>query len=155
MDLADAMRGGPAAADAVHAVRKQLSAIPDKGIGYGMLRYLNPDTAAVMQNWPEPQIVFNYIGRVSASEVPEELRDLGWIPDFDAPDLGGPEKSAMPAQAVLDIQSVVSETEDGLQLSAFLAYPQAILGGEDVEEFGRLWVQALSALAARGEGPQD
>ncbi|MFZ2174496.1 MAG: amino acid adenylation domain-containing protein [Rhodococcus sp. (in: high G+C Gram-positive bacteria)] len=155
VDLADAMRGGPAAADAVHAVRKQLSAIPDKGIGYGMLRYLNPDTAAVMQNWPEPQIVFNYIGRVSASEVPEELRDLGWIPDFDAPDLGGPEKSAMPAQAVLDIQSVVSETEDGLQLSAFLAYPQAILGGEDVEEFGRLWVQALSALAARGEGPQD
>nr|GLK41572.1 hypothetical protein GCM10017611_84480 [Rhodococcus wratislaviensis] len=151
VDIADALRGGAGAADAVHAVRDQLSAIPDRGIGYGLLRYLNPDTSAVMRNWPEPQIVFNYIGRVSAAEVPEAVRGLDWLPDFESPVTGGFEKSAMPAQAVLDIQSVISETAEGLQLSAFMSFPPGILSAPEVDRFGEFWVAALTALVAQAE----
>ncbi len=41
IDLDDAFAGGPAAGAAVKAVKEQLLAIPDHGIGYGLLRYLN------------------------------------------------------------------------------------------------------------------
>ena len=151
VDIADALRGGAGAADAVQAVRDQLSAIPDRGIGYGLLRYLNPDTSAVMRNWSEPQIVFNYIGRVSAAEVPEAVRGLDWLPDFESPVTGGFEKSAMPAQAVLDIQSVISETAEGLQLSAFMSFPPGILSTPEVDRFGEFWVAALTALVGQAE----
>lgn len=104
-----------------------------------------------MRNWSEPQIVFNYIGRVSAAEVPEAVRGLDWLPDFESPVTGGFEKSAMPAQAVLDIQSVISETAEGLQLSAFMSFPPGILSAPEVDRFGEFWVAALTALVAQAE----
>jgi putative heme-binding domain-containing protein len=45
VDLADVLAGGPAAGQAVKRVKEQLRRVPDKGLGYGLLRYLNPETA--------------------------------------------------------------------------------------------------------------
>ena len=60
----------------VKAVKEQLRAVPDKGIGYGLLRYLNPETAAALAGCRAPQIGFNYLGRSSGADIPERLR--GW-----------------------------------------------------------------------------
>ncbi|MGA4844337.1 amino acid adenylation domain-containing protein [Streptomyces sp. G45] len=49
IDLDEAFAGGPAAGHAVKAVKEQLLALPDKGIGYGLLRHLNPETAAALE----------------------------------------------------------------------------------------------------------
>ncbi|MEJ8668145.1 hypothetical protein WKI71_04895 [Streptomyces sp. MS1.AVA.1] len=52
-------------------IRDQLAALPDKGIGYGLLRHLNPDTAAQLSPLPEPQVQFNYLGRMTMGERQE------------------------------------------------------------------------------------
>ena len=49
IDLDEVLAGGAAAGAAVKAVKEQLRAVPDHGIGYGLLRYLNPDTGAVLR----------------------------------------------------------------------------------------------------------
>ena len=61
----------PADADAVGAARR----IPDRGIGYGVLRYLSPD-ARLRQRLaaaPWPEVVFNYLGRCGSALVGLQL----------------------------------------------------------------------------------
>ena len=46
----------------IKAVKEQLRAIPNKGIGYGVLRYLTEDGKA-LASLAYPQITFNYLGQ--------------------------------------------------------------------------------------------
>jgi len=69
-------------------VREQLRAAPDNGLGYGLLRYLNPETAPALAALPRPEILFNYLGRFATSEESDWTAsvvlgagadpDLGW-----------------------------------------------------------------------------
>ncbi|MFF0221630.1 amino acid adenylation domain-containing protein [Streptomyces sp. NPDC004629] len=44
------------------SVKEQLRAVPDHGLGHGLLRYLDHGPAALPAG-PEPQVSFNYLGR--------------------------------------------------------------------------------------------
>lgn len=48
------------------SIKEQLRAIPRRGIGFGLLRYLHPDPSvrAELEKRPKPQISFNYLGQV-------------------------------------------------------------------------------------------
>ena len=46
LDLEDALAGGASLGRALKTIKEQLRAVPGKGLGYGLLRYLNPQTAA-------------------------------------------------------------------------------------------------------------
>jgi len=51
-------------AQALKVVKEQLRAVPHRGIGYGLLRYLgDPKTAAALAALPQPEINFNYLGQ--------------------------------------------------------------------------------------------
>jgi len=52
--------------DALKSIKEQLRAIPMKGIGYGLLRYLSPDDEikAQLAAQPQAQIIFNYLGQI-------------------------------------------------------------------------------------------
>jgi hypothetical protein len=63
LSLDEVAVGGDAAGAAVKTVKEQLRAVPGDGLGYGLLRYLNPDTSPVLAALPAPQIGFNYLGR--------------------------------------------------------------------------------------------
>ena len=52
--------------DALRSVRDMLRAVPDHGLGHGVLRYLSPD-AAVLRALPSPELAFNYLGQASAA----------------------------------------------------------------------------------------
>jgi amino acid adenylation domain-containing protein/non-ribosomal peptide synthase protein (TIGR01720 family) len=58
---------GPAAT--IKAVKEQLRAIPHKGIGHGLLKYLG-DTAsrAALDALPQPQVSFNYLGQFDQAQ---------------------------------------------------------------------------------------
>jgi mycobactin peptide synthetase MbtF len=66
LDFADVRAGGPAAGRLVKQIKEQLRAVPADGLGYGLLRYLNPATAPTLAALPVPQIGFNYMGRFDA-----------------------------------------------------------------------------------------
>ena len=48
LDLEEALAGGPALGRALKTIKEQLRAVPGKGLGYGLLRYLNAETAAAL-----------------------------------------------------------------------------------------------------------
>ncbi|RKG92068.1 non-ribosomal peptide synthetase [Corallococcus terminator] len=51
--------------EALHAVKAQLQAIPRRGIGHGLLRFLGPDeTRRQFAQGPEPELSFNYLGQL-------------------------------------------------------------------------------------------
>ena len=45
-NVEEALGGGAALGRVLKSIKEQLRALPDKGIGYGLLRYLNKETAA-------------------------------------------------------------------------------------------------------------
>ena len=52
---------------ALKRIKEQLRAVPDHGLGYGLLRYLNAETAAQLaRTMCRPQLGFNYLGRFAA-----------------------------------------------------------------------------------------
>ncbi|MFE3346968.1 non-ribosomal peptide synthase/polyketide synthase [Rhodococcus sp. NPDC059179] len=144
IDLVDAFAGGPAAGSAVKAVKEQLLAVPDKGIGFGLLRYLNGATADRLRGRHTGQISFNYLGRVATGGIPEGMEGLGWLPASDIGDLGAVMDPDMPAMAVVEINAIVAADE----LSASFSYPTGAIDAADVRELADLWVEALGALAA-------
>ncbi|MDZ8030988.1 non-ribosomal peptide synthetase [Nostoc sp. DedSLP04] len=51
--------------EALKSIKEQLRSIPNKGMGYGVLRYLSKDTARVesLRSLPQAEVVFNYLGQ--------------------------------------------------------------------------------------------
>ncbi|WP_168702039.1 non-ribosomal peptide synthase/polyketide synthase, partial [Gordonia paraffinivorans] len=147
IDLDDALAGGPAGVAALKRVKEQLI-VPGTGIGYGLLRHLNPETAAEMRDWPRPQVAFNYLGRLSAGDIPAELRSVGWLPDAESIGTGANRAPEMPLSAALTVDAIATVEDGHTKLTASFAYASQILDEADVEELAALWVRALEGLAA-------
>jgi amino acid adenylation domain-containing protein/non-ribosomal peptide synthase protein (TIGR01720 family) len=48
----------------IKTIKEQLRGVPDKGLGYGALRYLGtPQVRAELATLPQPRITFNYLGQ--------------------------------------------------------------------------------------------
>jgi len=62
-------------AEVLKSVKEQLRQIPNKGIGYGILRYLSIDECRhQLQTLPKAQVSFNYLGQYDQTQ----LATLGW-----------------------------------------------------------------------------
>ncbi|MGW2817874.1 amino acid adenylation domain-containing protein [Streptomyces sp. NPDC001415] len=153
VDLDEAFAGGPAAGAAVKAVKEQLLAIPDKGIGYGLLRYLNDETGRQLAPYSTGQIAFNYLGRFSSTDMPEDLRGLGWTQAPGTATVVATPDADMPALSVLDVNALVTEGEGGARLQARFGFPTGVLSADEVRELADLWCAALEALAAHTQQP--
>ena len=149
LDVADAFAAGAAAGRVVKAVKEQLRAVPDNGMGYGLLRHLNEETAAELAGQRVPQIGFNYLGRSSGADIPEELRGLGWAPDSTHRDLIAAPDADMPVLSALEINAVAA----GDELTAYFGFPTGVLTRAEVTELAGLWVEALTALARHATTP--
>ncbi|MFD1051272.1 condensation domain-containing protein, partial [Kibdelosporangium lantanae] len=103
---------GPSLDNALKAVKEQLATIPDNGIGYGMLRYLNPGTAALAK-LPEPQISFNHLGRLD--NATHEGIGGGAHPDTPLPHA-----------------LIVNSYTDGTNLTATWSWPQGLIPTDSV-----------------------
>ncbi|NGO74474.1 amino acid adenylation domain-containing protein [Streptomyces sp. YC504] len=154
IDLTDAFAGGAAAGQAVKAVKEQLRAIPDAGLGYGLLRHLNATTGRQLSGLARPQIGFNYLGKASAADLPEDLRNLGWAPDTTHQDLIAAADADMPVLSALEINAVATDTGAGEQLTAYFGFPTGVLTRQEVTELADLWLQALTALAHHATAPE-
>ncbi|MFD7054933.1 amino acid adenylation domain-containing protein [Streptomyces mirabilis] len=150
-DLDEAIAGGRQAGSAVKAVKEQLHSIPDKGIGYGLLRYLNPKTAEALKAYGDGQVSFNYLGRFGSGGRAEESGGAGWTIAADLDELA-PELST-PALAAVDITAYTVESARGPQLTAGITFPTGLLTREEVQEFADLWRSALEGLARHATEP--
>ncbi|WP_190138719.1 non-ribosomal peptide synthetase [Streptomyces longispororuber] len=149
VDVTDALAGGPAAGRAVMLAKQRLRAVPDRGIGYGLLRHLNDDTAAVLDAYPMAQVGFNYLGRFAPAGTGSWSRVE--VPQLAHLDSG--QDPRMPAPAELDINASLVDTDQGPQLRAVFAAPSGVLARHEVEELAGLWCTALAGLARRAAVP--
>jgi len=95
----------------------QLGTIPDNGVGYGLLRYLNTETAQALSALPQSQIDFNYLGRFPASEAAD------WS---SSESISGGMDPAMPFHHALEIDSMVLERSAGPELRAIWTWMPSI-----------------------------
>ncbi|WP_280251094.1 non-ribosomal peptide synthetase [Nocardia abscessus] len=151
LDIGDVDPDDPRAA--VKSVKDQLRAIPDKGIGYGLLRYLHAGTSDRLAALPEPQISFNNLGRVGVDLT--TLSELAWIPTDEPFDRRAAFDPDMPAAAALTIDVNVVDTEAGPRLSAHVGYTSRLLEHDDVAELVDEWVDAVTAIAAAARAEED
>ncbi|MGY4101754.1 amino acid adenylation domain-containing protein [Nocardia sp. R16R-3T] len=150
IDIDEAFAAGTAAAAVIKSVKEQLRAVPDHGIGYGLARYLNADTAPILRALPSPQVSFNYLGRFDT--IPTQLRDSGWLPAGDDSG-GGSQNPDASAAAVLGINAVITDTSDGPALTAAWDYLTGVLTCAEVTDLAELWCDAVTALADHASRP--
>jgi nonribosomal peptide synthetase CepB len=147
-NLAQVRGGGTAAGQVVKRVKEQLRAVPADGLGYGMLRHLNPETRPVLAVRAAPQISFNYMGRLTASASASGQtgfwRQLG---------LGG-DTGDMPAAYALEAGGVVRDGPGGPELTLLLAWPRHLLEEAEVRALADGWAAMLAGLAAHAERPE-
>jgi non-ribosomal peptide synthase protein (TIGR01720 family) len=132
-------------------VQAQLRALPDGGIGYGMLRYLNPETGRRLSprsGLARPQVLFNYLGRFGAdSGTDGSDGDWGPAPEVDV--FGGGADPRMPLSRPIEINAITLDGPDGPVLRATWSWPDGVLTEEDVRALADLWRDALTGLVAR------
>ncbi len=147
IDVDDALAGGADAGRALKAVKEYVRAIPDHGIGFGMLRYLSGESDP-LGRFRSPQISFNYLGRISSSDGTQD-----WLPVEGNRRLGGTQNPSMPVASVIDINAAVEDHVDGPCLTASFTFPRGVLDRSDIAEFAELWRRALDGLIAHASRP--
>ncbi|GAA5066823.1 amino acid adenylation domain-containing protein [Nocardia callitridis] len=128
---------------AVKAVKEQLSAVADSGIGWGLLRWLNPQTQQILAAYAPPQISFNYMGRFAVAE--SDADDWDAAPEFGY--LGGHQGDGMPAPALLDINTVTLTDGDTARLRSSFRFPSGAITEDEVATLAQLWTSALREVA--------
>ncbi|WP_287814818.1 condensation domain-containing protein, partial [Pseudomonas sp.] len=59
----------------IKQIKEQLRAIPDKGIGFGVLQYMGPEQAdQALKQLPVPRITFNYLGQFDAAPQAQQAQ---------------------------------------------------------------------------------
>jgi non-ribosomal peptide synthase protein (TIGR01720 family) len=151
LDLGEAQAGGPAAGALLKAVKEQARAVPGDGLGYGLLRHLNPETGPVLAALPSAQIGFNYLGRFSATGA-GELPPAAWQMTGDSA-IGGSADPDMPSTHTLEAGAAIVDTADGPELTLSLGWAGRILDDAEVERLGQSWLDLLVGLAAHTTAP--
>ena len=125
---------------AVTAVKEQLRGVPSPALGYGIARMRGE-----LADAPNPQISFNYLGKVTAT-LPAEMQGGPWTPDLSvSADAGS--GSELRTESVLDINAAV---KDGV-LSARIAFPTGVLEDSDVRVLADHLADTISELAQHGK----
>ncbi len=140
--------GESAVLDALKRVKSRLRELPDNGLGFGLLRYLNPDTAGVLAPLGTPQIGFNYLGRMNGTALDgEHPASTEWSVSTDLTAGVDPSDGDLPFAHALELTAAVRESADGPRLSVSCAWPAALFRAEETKDLLDTWLRALHALA--------
>lgn len=150
VDIDDAFAGGPAIGAAIKAVKEQLRSVPHNGFGYGLLRYLNEETAALLPREEPGEISFNYFGHITGTDIPDELAGIGWLPSAEyraLPIRPDPRRGALGA---VEVDSIVV----GGRLRTSIGYVRTLITDAAGAELVQLWHDALVAIARHAHDPR-
>ncbi|MEW1635335.1 condensation domain-containing protein [Streptomyces sp. NPDC093801] len=146
-DLDDARLGGPAVGAALRLVKEELRAVPDKGIGFGLLRHLNSRTGPGLAARGIPQIGFNYLGRFPMGG------DAPWDAapghDFALDDAD----EGLPMAHAVEVNAAAHEGPDGLTLSATWTWAGNAFSGQWVHDLAQEWFTMLRAVVTHAARP--
>ncbi|MEU4598069.1 amino acid adenylation domain-containing protein [Nocardia sp. NPDC023988] len=141
--LTEALSGGAAAGHLLRAVKEAKRAVPGNGVGYGVLRRLDPETAPRFAGRRAPEVLLNYLGRFGGGGTP------GWsLPEHDAFAVTEPSEKALTEVLSLNVFVHESARAGAPRLAVEWTAASRILGADQVAEIQRHFELALEALAA-------
>ncbi|WP_049576268.1 non-ribosomal peptide synthetase, partial [Streptomyces sp. SBT349] len=147
LDWQDVAAGGPSVGEAIKRIKEQIAALPDEGTGYGLLRYLNPDTAPAFAALPAAPWGFNYLGRFAGAGGGD------WAPAGPGGPLGAADPD-MPLEHAVDLTLVTHDGPAGPSLAATWTWAGDLLAEDEVEQLSAAWLRAMEALAAHAARPR-
>ncbi|HEU0141987.1 MAG TPA: condensation domain-containing protein, partial [Bryobacteraceae bacterium] len=121
------------------SIKEQLRRVPNRGIGYGLLRYAAGDEEIVarLRSLPQPEVIFNYLGQFAA--------DPGDSHTAAPADAMGPVRSPR-GRRRHRIEIVGSIASERLQLSWF--YSENLHRRETIERLAEQFMEASRAIVA-------
>ncbi|WP_051716312.1 non-ribosomal peptide synthetase [Streptomyces bikiniensis] len=147
---ADVRSAGTGLGRALRRVKETLRAIPDRGVGYGILRHLDPAARPALDGRTPPQLGFNYLGRLATTA------DTDWSITGEQVPSRTAGASGLPGGHVLDINALTTDGPDGPRLSATATWTDGRLTEAEVRLLTDLWFAALDSLVlharTRGSG---
>ena len=139
--------------EVLKSIKEQLRRIPQRGIGYGILRYLRGDEslAAQLRSSPQPEIAFNYLGQFDQTTSAS--------PFVSVEGLIGPVHSPLAQRShLLSINSLVING----RLRVDWGYSEGVHRRSTIERLAQSFIEALRSLihhctsaSAGGYTPSD
>ena len=108
LDLDEALAGGPALGRALKLIKEQLRAVPDNGLGYGLLRYLNR-----RDRRRELAGLCGAADRLQLSGAVCGRGERDWAAASEAVALGGGGDPAMPLAHALEVNALTLDGPAG------------------------------------------
>src|SRR5581483_3085972 len=140
------LKEGEGPGERLKSIKEQLRAVPQGGISFGLLRYLCQD-AAIREHLaalPQPQVAFNYAGRVGSALTPEGL----FAPAAESAGVLHSLKGRRPH--VLEINGGIL---DG-QLYVQWSYSETLHRHATIEKLAQGYLEALQELIEHCQSPQ-
>src|SRR5262249_26335910 len=150
IDLDDALAGGPALGRAIKSNKEQLREGPDRGLGYGLLRYLNEGTAPGRRAPARPPPRLNYPRRVQGFAM---AMAMDWAAADEAAPRDGLGDPALPLAHAIEINALTLDQASGPQLVASWTYAAALISEAEVRDLAQGWFDALQALVRHAAAP--
>ncbi|MFL9453891.1 condensation domain-containing protein [Tolypothrix bouteillei VB521301_2] len=126
--------------DSLKSIKEQLRAVPKRGIGYGLLRYLSGDAeiTSTLQATPQAEISFNYLGQLDWGMEENSLFKL-------APESVGSQQSHQGSRShLLAINGLVVES----QLQLDWTYSENFHKRATIDGLAQEFAKALRSLIA-------
>ncbi|MFD7551820.1 amino acid adenylation domain-containing protein, partial [Streptomyces sp. NPDC059816] len=146
VDLARVRAGGPEAGRLLKAVKEQLRSVPGDGLGYGLLRYVDPEAAPALAGLPSAQIGFNYLGRFRDAAATSSAPASAWTP-VDGTGLGVRPDPRMALAHALEAGGLVNDLPDGPRLTLSLVAPAGLLTEDALRDLVTAWSEVLTGIA--------
>jgi amino acid adenylation domain-containing protein/non-ribosomal peptide synthase protein (TIGR01720 family) len=127
--------------EALKSVKEQLRRIPQRGVGYGILRYLSGDSA--LKSRPEPAMVFNYLGQFDRAVAGSKLLR------FAAESSGPWHSPKQNRRHALEINSLVMNDRMEFEFT----YSPGLHGEKKIQEFADGLLNALKEVIAHCQLP--
>ncbi len=134
---------------ALKRIKEQLRQVPGKGLGFGLLRYLNPRTAPILAERPRPLIRFNYMGRFTAGHE----RPWALIPGRDA--FNDHVSPAAPIVHPVEINAVTQDLPDGPRFSATWRWLPVAAEPSLIAAVCEDWFAALATIIEHAARPDS
>jgi non-ribosomal peptide synthase protein (TIGR01720 family) len=136
----------PSPGEALKSIKEQLRRIPNRGIGYGLLRYLCQDEAvkAKLAASPKPQILFNYLGQFDRA-LPDSA-----IFKFNRPLMGVHSPEALRSHLLEISMKVLSGC-----LRMDWTFSQNIHDRQTIQQVADRYAEALRTLIAQILSPDE
>ncbi|MDG4765799.1 amino acid adenylation domain-containing protein [Solwaraspora sp. WMMD406] len=123
-------------------VTEQVRALPSRGLGFGLLRYLNPATATELAALPRPELVVNHLGRYTDS-APDRTE---WrLLPTDGP-LVAAADPRLPLAHALELTTALVDGPAGPRLVVTWSWAGGLFRPAQIERLADLWDDCLAVL---------